>query len=476
MKQLPRPVQETLDRLNQSEKAYMEVKVINGSYCLIRSTSIWDKNEKKPKKLTEYQGIITPEGVFIPKRSRKPLYETSREVFEYGTSALAYNYLQDAEVILKTLTPHYQELIATSIVKAIDPMPIRLISSRWERFHLSKNMRVHLSPKKVSSMLIDIGRSITLWRELFFNLTEKDDFILYDLTAVFTYSNKLRIGEKMYNAQQKFLNQMGIVMAFSSTETLPVGIEVYCGSIKDISTIYDFKLRYPAANIGFVFDRGFSSYTLLEELREDNIHYIVPLKKDSKYIDLRWLRWKTAFTYRKRSIRWSRKLCDLGYVYFFEDPKIKGDEENALLKKVVKGDLSMKDFEEMRKTAGVFGVISDLFMEGKDIYEQYKSREDVELAFDAMKNNLEADKTYLRSMESVRGYFLVTFLALRVYFKILKRLRDKGLTQKISVNEVFLELSKVFKLIENDGREYFTKIPKRVNKIIDLFPEVKPMG
>ena len=45
-----------------------------------------------------------------------------------------------------------------------------------------------------------------------------------------------------------------------------------------------------------------------------------------------------------------------------------------------------------------------------------------------MKNELESDKTYLRSDEAIRGYFFVTFLALRIYFKILQRLREKGLT------------------------------------------------
>lgn len=476
MKQLPEPVQKTLDKFKQSENAYMEVKIINGSYCLHRSKSKWDKTEKKTKKITEYLGIITPEGVFVPKKSRKRIYETSREIFEYGNCALAYNFIQDVEEVLKTLTPHYKEFIAASIVKAIDPQPIRLIASRWEKFYLSKKMRAHLSPKKVSAMLNDIGRTLTPWRELFFHLTANDDLLLYDLTAVFTRSDKLILAEKSYNAHYSSLDQMGVVMAFSTSDTLPVGIELYCGSIKDISTIYDFRAKYPASNIGFIFDRGFSSYTLLGELREDKIHYIVPLRKDSKYIDLRWLRWKTPFEYRKRWIRWARKTCDLGYLYLFEDPKIRGEEENSLLKKVEKGELSMAEFEIARKAAGIIAIASDLDLDGKEVYDHYKSREDVELAFDTMKNHLASDKTYLQKYESVRGYFFITFLALRIYFKILRRLREKELTQKISVAQVFLELSKIYLLIENGGQEYFTKIPKRSRKIFALFPEVQPMG
>jgi transposase len=43
----------------------------------------------------------------------------------------------------------------------------------------------------------------------------------------------------------------------------------------------------------------------------------------------------------------------------------------------------------------------------------FKGKEDVELAFGALKN-LDADKTYLQTDEG--GHFFVTFLALRVYF------------------------------------------------------------
>jgi len=55
-------------------------------------------------------------------------------------------------------------------------------------------------------------------------------------------------------------------------------------------------------------------------------------------------------------------------------------------------------------------------------------------------------------------------------------LREKGLTNKISVEEVLFELSKVTKIVEKSGREYFAKIPKRERRMCSLFPEVLPMG
>jgi len=74
-------------------------------------------------------------------------------------------------------------------------------------------------------------------------------------------------------------------MAFSTKDRVPVAVEVYYGSMKDISTLKDFLNRYPQRRIGFIFDRGFSSYKLLEELRRENIHYIV---KEELQIHKHW--------------------------------------------------------------------------------------------------------------------------------------------------------------------------------------------
>ena len=476
MPEIPNEVQEELDRIKEDKQIYAEIKKIKNSFCVYKGTSVWDKKKKKNVKITEYLGVIKPNGEFIPKRSRKRIHESSHEIFEYGNCTLANECLDDVKDILKDLSQYYRELIAFAIIKIISPKPIRLYSSQWDKFYLSKKMKVHLSPKTTSSILSEIGRDITIWKQLFSKITKEDDFLLYDLSAVFTYSKNLNLAEKSYNAHKKYLDQIGVVMAFSTSDTLPVGIEVFFGSIKDITSFYDFKERYPKSNVGFIFDRGFTSYNLINEFRDDGIHYIIPLKKNSKYIDLRWLRWRKAFQYRKRPVRWGRKECELGYVYYFEDPKIRGEEEATLLKQVESGKLTMAEFEKIRKDVGIISLISDLDKDGIEIFNQFKGREDVELAFDIMKHPLESDKTYLQTPESIRGYFLITFIAMRVFFKVLKRLREKNLTHKISVKEVFFELSKVQMISEQNGKEYFAKIPKKARKILELFPEALPMG
>lgn len=65
---------------------------------------------------------------------------------------------------------------------------------------------------------------------------------------------------------------------------------------------------------------------------------------------------------------------------------------------------------------------------------------------------------------------------LRIIFSILKVLKDHNLLGKLSVNEILFERSKMERIVEKNGTEYFAAVPKKVEKIIDLFKDMIPMG
>ena len=76
----------------------------------------------------------------------------------------------------------------------------------------------------------------------------------------------------------------------------------------------------------------------------------------------------------------------------------------------------------------------------------------------------------------MKGFFFIVFLALRIRFKILKVLKDHNLLGKMSVSEIIFELSEMERIVEKNGAEYFAAIPKKVEKIVDLFKDLIPMG
>ena len=304
-----------------------------------------------------------------------------------------------------------------------------------------------------------------------------DDLLFYDLTAIHSITQNLKIIEKGYNANNENLPQIGISLAFSSKNSIPVAIDLSYGSMKDIKTIRNFIDRLPKRKkFGFIFDMGFSSYKLIKDLIVMGIHYMVPTKSNLKINpDPRSITWERAFSYQERAIRWCKCKSDLGFIYTFEDPLAKGEQDSTKLNKVSSKIMTMAEYEESKYDSGIFSILSDLDSKGDTIFEQYKSREAVEVAFDALKNELESDKVTLRTNEGIRGYFFLSFLSLRIYFKILQRLKELGISNKISVEEVLFELSKVEKIIEKNGNEYFAAIPKKTLNILNYFKDQIPM-
>jgi hypothetical protein len=136
-----------------------------------------------------------------------------------------------------------------------------------------------------------------------------------------------------------------------------------------------------------------------------------------------------------------------------------------------RGKRSQNSIESMRSGFGKIPILSTLDVDPEGPYAVYKTREDVEQAFDAMKNELEEDKTYLQDDDSARGYFFTIFTALYVHYRILNILKDKGINGKVSVKEVLLELSRVY-AIEMGRRKTLSEIPRRGEES-EEFPKIK---
>ncbi|MEM3455340.1 MAG: hypothetical protein QXT72_02130 [Candidatus Micrarchaeia archaeon] len=116
---------------------------------------------------------------------------------------------------------------------------------------------------------------------------------------------------------------------------------------------------------------------------------------------------KESFVYRDQGIRYGMKRTGKYYLYLYEDVKMKGKEHSNLIENRTKGRRVKIDKSRLGKIA----ILSNLLMAGDKIYDLYKQREEIEQAFDVMKNELENDKTYLQD-DALRGYFFITFVSL----------------------------------------------------------------
>ena len=82
----------------------------------------------------------------------------------------------------------------------------------------------------------------------------------------------------------------------------------------------------------------------------------------------------------------------------------------------------------------------------ENIYHQYKSRNTIEVMIDAMKNVLEADKSYMHSTEALEGWLFINYLALQWYYKIYKMLQQKKLLATYSPKDLLMHLAEIKKV------------------------------
>ena len=179
-----------------------------------------------------------------------------------------------------------------------------------------------------------------------------------------------------------------------------------------------------------------------------------------------------SFTYRGRGIRYGSVKYSNYSLYIYEDARLRGEEiSNSIVARTVNPEIKIHE-----ERLGKISLISNLGKAPDEIYLIYKEREDIEQCFDAMKNGMENDKTYLRDNDAIRGYFFVSFIALYIHYRLLEILRINDLIGKYSVNELLFELSKVYAVQYSDDKIEFNEIPKSVETIMkkikmDILPK-----
>ena len=170
--------------------------------------------------------------------------------------------------------------------------------------------------------------------ELFAKLSPEAGMLFYDLTSVLSYSKKLSLAERGYNTDWEQVGQVKVAMAFRLALGFPLLWMFSTGlSRRPKSSSISWR-GFRDMDLGFVMDRGFKSYELLLDLKKEHIHYIAALMKNSKLLPAS-AKMTGAFEYgEKRMIAFCKKIKrPFGFLYLFEDPQIRKDEEEFLLVK-----------------------------------------------------------------------------------------------------------------------------------------------
>jgi len=460
--------------VEKAKKQYgqVELKNINGRFYLYKVTSKYDPQKKQTRKISgTYIGKVTAQGI-IQAKTRE------RTIYEYANAKLLKTLLNDVVENLRTYFPdEWQELAAYSIVRTIRNVPIKYVKEAWDKLYLSDEIEASLSRNTLSDKLRNVGADWDAQHQFFLSLMRDQNVFFYDVSSIFSRSVNLNLAEKGYNKEHQFLDQINFALLFSQERKTPVMLKSMPGSIRDIKSLKAFMTEFPLKDCILVLDRGFQSAPVEEDLVSLDAKFVQPLRRNSKLIDYS-LQTPTLFKYRDRGIKYGRKELKIGdsraTLFLYEDVLLRGEEHSNLIKlKLEHGDQIAID----ERSLGKISILTNLDQSGEKVYCLYKEREDVEQAFDAMKNELENDKSYLGDDDAVRGYFFVSFLSLYLYFRVLELIRSADMVGEVSVEELLFKLSSVYLIKYRSGKERLSEVPSKVQKLLadlrlNLLPKI----
>ena len=448
--------------LKQKRKG-TELRLINDHYYLYEVTSKWNPDKKRAQKITgKLLGRVTPEG-FIESDKQK-LRDTITQLAavpvytkEYGASHFVVTHFNDYTVCLRDYFPDiWREIMTLAFIRLVYQSPIKNIQFRYENSYLSERYSdLSLTDKKVSSLFRQIGSERAQTVSFMQTFIRGGDYILIDGTPLISHSKHIDLVKPGYNSQQLFASQLNLMFLFSTKLKLPVYYRILPGNIREVKA---FKLTLEESGLTdavIISDKGFFSQANVDCLETERLNYIIPLRRNSTLINYEPIEQprKTGFDhyfcYHNRFI-WHYTIdYPRRKVVVFFDEQLKVREISDYLKRIETHPESyqLANFKEKESSLGTLAVLNNLQEKTPEaIYHYYKSRDNIEIMFDAMKNILEADASYMQNELALQGWMFINHIALQWYYQIYQLLTQKGLGSKYSVIDILSHLAEIRKV------------------------------
>ena len=425
----------------------LEVKESNGNFYLYEYQNVWDKKLKQPRKEVWYRG---------------PLKRHGNRIYEHGHVAFLLHLLTKHK-ILEKLKKHFRDewkvILVFSLNRVIHPSPLKRMGSWMEKTSLVKLLSIdHLSPKKISKTLANIGTNIKSQTTFMRELIESGEVLLYDGTVIYSTSNYNKLLEIGYDKDKLFLPKANITLLFSKDRNVPIYSRLFFGSVHEINTIRAIIEEIGNNEIILIGDKGYYKNKLFDDLDDEGIEFIIPLPRDDRRIDYT-KNLSMVFEFRDRIIKYTSYSAGDYYVYMFEDQLLKYEETTNYYRLKLKG----KKLEFHEEWAGKISILSNRKDNPKEIYLMWKSRDRIEKVFHILQNILETDRPYVSKEEVFRGYIFASFISLIIYYLVMNLLKKHKINDRVSVEDIIFEFSKI--MVEERKYPTLAEVPEKVRKL-----------
>lgn len=468
------------------KKPGTELRLIRGKYYVYACSSEYRKELGRPKKKTgAYLGRITEAEGFIPKKEVQAttvsfsngIRDGEFASLEYGFYYFYKNHIKEKyETLLRKHFPDlWQSILSASYCRAMRQSPLNRMESVFRRSYFSHVYQdAHLSPKNLTGLLRDLGRSrhaiVSFCRELL----GKSRTIIFDGTDVVSASQLMTLNTLQKSKLGSYEILFNLMCVFSPDARAPVFYSIHPGKIKDAKSFKDSldelmvdKSRTMVVidpDMGTELDKGFASGSNLEKLEEYNLNYVVSLRRNDKHLDYSCLERRNnssmdvQFEYEGRAV-WGKELgiWDQEHpdrkIYLFYDPALARKEEEDFAKHN-RSIMGTKKYQEKYAEAslrfGTIGMVSNKLEDKAEtnnkghkqkvskpslaevVYFSYKERGTDEDMISTLKTVIEADRTYMQDEIALEGWMFINFIALLWHYLLRNHIEDCGMLKKYS--------------------------------------------
>ena len=436
-----------------------ELRLLNGKYYLYQVTSKWNPEKKRSIKITEkYLGSITEAEGFVESekaRLRRQQIQIERvQVKEYGIASTIEHLFTDTVSALKKFFPdNWKQLIILAYCRLVFQSPLKNMSFHYSNSYLSEQYpEVDMSGRSLSYFFRELGQDRNRIVDFCRSFNISDDCILFDGTDIFSRSDKMELPKFSKSKFGTYDDMINLMSIFSVNLQTPVYYRLLPGNIRDVSAFKMCLQESGVKDATVIIDKGFASMSNIEALEKENLKFIIPLPRKSSLIDYEKVKsgdkslFDGYFQYEGRFIwYYTTKMDEKKSVTVFLDDELRNREEKDYLNRIeckaVK--YSLEKFHEKRHAFGTIAMIENTGKSPREVYVNYKTRGEVETMIDALKNIVDADRTYMQNEKALEGWMFINMIALKWYYALLNLLKKHELNKKYSPADFLLFLSEV---------------------------------
>lgn len=507
-------------------KSFNRTKIINGIEYMYEITPWYDPATKKVRQKSRYLGK-DQDGKIIRVREKK-----LKDVFSYGEflplEQIIRHYQLDKFLVKELGKVHSQVVISICLARLLRGLSLQHIATWYEgtwRYYHSRELP--LSSASISRLLSSIGQKRLqdkLITHLIRQLKSKRT-ILYDITSVSSYSELIRLLEWGYNRDQYDLPQVNLSMILDKAEGIPLGYEIYPGSISDVTTLDNTvkKLRVLGVKeFALILDRGFFSIANIGLLLENYADFVMAVPERYRLIDKLIRRLGKDIEKPRYLMKFHDEIIFVretdipvgphvlkGYCYF--NPQRAQQEKDSFYKRLFSIKQQIEDLKVHKQVKArvqeLTGNLSTYFaihitpekitvqIKEKAVARRlnkrglfmiayhgqyswdgclaaYREKELIERSFNILKNDLEFSTPHAHKDETLKGLMFISLLALIIRMNIMNVLKKADKLKDYNFEKMILQLEKIKAVVTDEGKVFYSEITKKQRELLELFHAV----